>query len=99
MYSIRDTWIRQRLEYQSRYSKCCEKYKDNMNHKNHNIAESYKGAMNEMSWVLITIFGLTSKQTEEVERNKGLTNADLDSQEVNDILYQMSAKKHYETED
>lgn len=99
MCSIKNAWIQQRLEYQSRYSKCCEKYKDNMNHKNHNIAESYKGTMNEMSWVLISIFGLTSKEVSEVEKNKGLTNADLDSQEVQSILYQMSAKKHYETED
>lgn len=100
MCKIKNAWTQQRLEYQSRYSKCCEKYKDNANHKNHSIAESYKGAMNEMSWVLITIFGLTSKQTEEVKRNKGLTNADLNSDEVQSILYQMNAKKHhYETED
>lgn len=96
MCKIKNAWTQQRLEYQSRYSKCCEKYKDNMNHKNQNIAESYigecKGAMHEMSWVLISIFGLSSKEVSEVEKNKGLTNADLDSQEVNDILYQMMNK-------
>lgn len=92
MCKIKNAWIQQRLEYQLRYSKACEKYKDNANHKDHSIAESYKGAMNEMSWVLISIFGLTSKEVSEVEKNKGLTNADLDSQEVNDILYQMKKK-------
>lgn len=99
MCSIKNAWIQQRLEYQLRYVKAYEKYEDNANHKDHSIAESYKGAMHEMSWVLITIFGLTSKQTEEVKRNKGLTNADLNSDEVQSILYQMNAKKHYGAED
>lgn len=99
MCKIKNAWVQQRLEYQLRYSKACEKYKDNINHKNHNVIESCKGAMHEMSWVLISIFGLTSKQTEEVEKNKGLTNADLNSQEVNEILYQMSTQKHYGAED
>lgn len=30
-----------------------------------------------MSWVLIGIFGLTGKQVDEVERNNGFTNADI----------------------
>lgn len=103
MCRIKNAWTQQRLEYQLRYAKACEKYEDNTNHKSQNIAESYigecKGAIHEMIWILINIFGLTSKQIEEVEKNKGLTNADIDSDEVNEILYQMSAKKHYETED
>lgn len=103
MCKIKNAWTQQRLEYQLRYSKRCEKYEDIMNHKYQNIAESYKdeceGVMHEMSWVLISIFGLTSKEVSEVEKNKGLTNADYESQEVQSILYQMSAQKHYETEE
>lgn len=35
------------------------------------------GALLEMSYVLIEVFGLTDKQVQEIERNDGLTNADL----------------------
>ena len=30
-----------------------------------------------MSYVLITVFGLTDKQVQEIERNDGFTNADV----------------------
>ena len=100
MCSIKNAWTQQRLEYQFRYVKACEKYESN---KNQNLAESYKGkvegGMDEMSWVLITIFGLTPKEMLEIEGNKGLTNADCESLEVQLILYQMNAKKHSEMED
>lgn len=33
-----------------------------------------------MSYVLIEVFGLTDKQVQEVERNDGLTNADLEAE-------------------
>ena len=33
-----------------------------------------------MSYVLIEVFGLTDKQMREIERNDGLTNADLETQ-------------------
>lgn len=33
----------------------------------------------EMSYVLISVFGLTSKQVEEIEKNDGLTNKDLET--------------------
>jgi hypothetical protein len=36
------------------------------------------GALLEMSYVLIEVFGLTDKQVQEIERNDGLTNADLE---------------------
>lgn len=100
MCSIKDAWIQQRLEYQFRYVKACEQYESDQHQ---NDTDFYKGktegAMHEMSWVLIGIFGLTSREISEVERNKGLTDADYESQEVQSILYQMSAKKHSETED
>ena len=38
------------------------------------------GALLEMSYVLIEVFGLTDKQVQEIERNNGLTNADLEAQ-------------------
>ena len=38
-----------------------------------------KGHMHEQSWVLINVFGLSSKQVEEVEREGGFTYDDIDS--------------------
>ena len=35
------------------------------------------GALLEMSYVLITVFGLTNKQVQEIERNDGFTDADV----------------------
>lgn len=35
----------------------------------------------EMSYVLIEVFGLTSKQVEEVEKNGGLTDADIETEQ------------------
>ena len=37
--------------------------------------------MHEQSWVLINVFGLSSKQVEEVEREGGFTYDDIDSTE------------------
>lgn len=31
-----------------------------------------------MSYVLITVFGITQKQVQEIERNGGLTDADME---------------------
>lgn len=33
----------------------------------------------EMSYVLILVFGLTDKQVKEIERNDGLTDADIEA--------------------
>ena len=38
----------------------------------------YHGAMSEMSYVLINVFGLTNKQV--LEKNGGLTNADIETE-------------------
>ena len=40
----------------------------------------YHGAMSEMRYVLINVFGLTNKQVLEVEKNGGLTNADIETE-------------------
>ena len=49
----------------------CKKVKENeFNTDNH-------GVLLEMSYVLITVFGLTDKQVLEVERNNGFTNVDI----------------------
>ncbi len=79
MSIILDAWERQRLAYQRRYIEACVKLKESLN-RNWGEAsqERCMGATSEMSWVLCNIFGLSSKQVEEVERNAGFTDADLD---------------------
>ena len=73
--NILDTWNQERIKYQIRYAKSCIKYhKDPKNLDN-------KGNMHEQSWVLINVFGLSSKQVEEVEREGGFTYDDIDSTE------------------
>lgn len=63
-----------RIVYQIRYARMYKKVKENeINTDNH-------GALLEMSYVLIEVFGLTDKQVQEVERNDGLTNADLEAE-------------------
>lgn len=57
--------------YQNRYYGACKKLKTGeTNTDNH-------GAMLEMSYVLISIFGLSPKEVDEVEKNGGFTNKDL----------------------
>lgn len=63
-----------RIVYRIRYARMYKKVKENeINTDNH-------GALLEMSYVLIEVFGLTDKQVQEVERNDGLTNADLEAE-------------------
>lgn len=53
---------------------CIKKVRDNeFNTDNH-------GALLEMSYVLIKVFGLTDKQVQEIARNDGLMNTDLEAQ-------------------
>ena len=71
MNAVQEEWKKMRIAYQNRYAKMCKKIKANeFNIKNH-------GALLEMSYVLITVFGLTDKQVQEIERNDGFTNADI----------------------
>jgi hypothetical protein len=71
--NILDTWNKERIKYQIRYAKSCIEY-----HKDPENLDN-KGHMHEQSWVLINVFGLSSKQVEEVEREGGFTYDDIDS--------------------
>lgn len=74
MNTVQEEWEKMRIAYQIRYARMCKKVKeDESNTDNH-------GALLEMSYVLITVFGLTDKQVQEIERNDGLTNADLEAE-------------------
>lgn len=74
MTAVQNAWENMRIAYQSRYARMCKKVKENESN------ADYHGAMMEMSYVLIEVFGLTSKQVEEVERNGGLTDADIETE-------------------
>ena len=75
MTKVQNAWENMRIAYQIRYARMCKKVKENeFNTDNH-------GALMEMSYVLIEVFGLTSKQVEEVERNGGLTDADIETEQ------------------
>ena len=47
--------------------------------KENEINTDNHGALLEMSYVLILVFGLTDKQVKEIERNDGLTDADIEA--------------------
>ena len=73
MNAVQEEWEKMRIAYQLRYARMYKKVKENeINTDNH-------GALLEMSYVLITIFGLTKKQVKQVERNDGLTDEDIES--------------------
>lgn len=72
MNAVQEEWEKMRIAYQIRYARMCKKVKeDESNTDNH-------GALLEMSYVLITVFGITQKQVQEIERNGGLTDADME---------------------
>lgn len=72
MNKVQEEWKKMRIAYQIRYAKMCKKVKeDESNTDNH-------GTLLEMSYVLITVFGMTQKQVQEIERNGGLTDADME---------------------
>lgn len=73
MTKVQNAWKNMRIDYQIRYARMYRKVKENeFNTDNH-------GALMEMNYVLIEVFGLTSKQVEEIEKNGGLTDADIES--------------------
>lgn len=87
MSIILGAWEKQRIEYQKRYFETYIKFKEcSDNHWSETSQMRYMGAIWEISWVLCNIFGLSSKQVEELERNKGFTNADIDSPYISQIL-------------
>lgn len=72
MNAVQEEWEKMRIAYQIRYARMCKKVKEvESNTDNH-------GALLEMSYVLITVFGITQKQVQEIERNGGLTDADME---------------------
>mgnify|MGYP000740872494 CR=1 FL=1 len=65
MNVVQEEWEKMRIAYQIRYARMYKKVKENeINTDNH-------GALLEMSYVLILVFGLTDKQVKEIERNDG----------------------------
>lgn len=73
MNAVQEEWEKMRIAYQFRYARMYKKVKENeINTDNH-------GALLEMSYVLILVFGLTDKQVKEIERNGGLTDADIEA--------------------
>lgn len=78
MSNIKDIWGTERLKYQQRYYESYKRFQMSMEKDFTEFSKGqYKGAMLERSWVLINIFGLSKEQVEEVERNKGFTDEDL----------------------
>lgn len=74
MNAVQEEWEKMRIAYQIRYARMYKKVKENeINIDNH-------GALLEMSYVLIKVFGLTNKQVQEIEKNDGLTNADIEAE-------------------
>ena len=73
--NILKTWNEERIKYKIRYAKSCIKY-----HKDPENLDN-KGHMHEQSWVLINVFGLSSKQEEEVEKEGCSTTEDILSPE------------------
>ena len=71
MSNITETWVKVRLEYQQRYVMWLKMWNDYH-------CKDYRGHVNECSYVLINIFGLTYKQISELEHDYScLTNDDL----------------------
>lgn len=70
--NIVDAWNKARIVYQLRYAKFCRRYRENPDDKDN------LGHLHEASWVLISVFGLTDKQVDEVEKNDGLTNKEIE---------------------
>ncbi len=78
MSNIKDIWEVERLKYQQRYVESYEKFKESQEKEFTEFSQGqYKGAMLEMSWVLINVFGLSGEQVNEVERNRGFTDEDI----------------------
>lgn len=60
----------EREKYQLRYANMCKKIMGSQD-------RSLIGAMHEMSYVLINVFGLTDDEVSQVEKNGGFTDKEL----------------------
>lgn len=76
MSNVVNAWEKERMHYQKRYAFYARKYKEQ------GANPETAGHLQECSYVLISIFGLSSKQVEELEQYDfcGLTQQDLDSE-------------------
>ena len=74
MANLVNTWKEEKLKYQQRYANYCKQYK-----KSKETNKEILGHLLECSYVLITIFGLTAKEVDELEHNNfcGVTSADI----------------------
>lgn len=63
------------LKWRCNHERCAGRIGENENCTSDQMCKLLK-----MSYVLIEVFGLTDKQVQEIERNDGLTNADLEAQ-------------------
>lgn len=69
--SIIEAWENSRMDYQQRYIRFLNKFNETGN-------ADDRGHMLEASYVLISIFGLSVQQIQELEHNNSrLTNADI----------------------
>ena len=75
MNEVFKAWNKMRLKYQYRYARQYKRAVQYLNSKNDYV-------LCEMSFVLINVFGLTSKQILEIEKNGGMTNDDLLREDV-----------------
>lgn len=77
MCNIVKTWYDSRLKYQQRYASYCKQYKES-GEQNKEVL----GHLLECSYVLISVFGLTSKEVDELEQHDfcGLTAKDFEEQ-------------------
>lgn len=78
MNIIQREWNHMRVSYQFRYIQYLQDFED----KSYSEKLESKGHMLECCWVLHEVFGLSDKEIEEIEYNKGLTNADIDAEDI-----------------
>lgn len=76
MANLINTWKEEKLKYQQRYAYYCKQYQ-----KSKETNKELLGHLLECSYVLITIFGLSPKEVNELEYNNfcGMTSADIES--------------------
>lgn len=76
MANLQETWENMRLSYQKRYINFLKNFEsESYSDKSKEYA---RGHMLECSYVLINVFGLSSKQVQQLEENYcGLTHKDL----------------------
>lgn len=70
--SISEVWIQEKIKYQQRYIQYLKKCEAGE-------SEYLRGHLNECSYVLRNIFGLSNQQMREIEHNySGFTNEDIE---------------------